>query len=177
MIGLASVLLTCVFNIQVNVHTLTTKRMIVYAGMKNTHVSFINGNVNYVFTTDSIEIKRIAKTFWQNQKLETPEYLHRNNWFNDGFACFEESKILILTKDYLNKRFTTSPLELDYLIIGNKLKPKMEQIMQCFHPREIIIDNSISKWYTDNIIQFCISRKIKYYSLAEKGAYILNIKD
>jgi competence protein ComEC len=177
MIGLASVLLTCVFNIQVNYHTLTTKRMIVYAGMRNTHVSFINGNKNYVFTTDSFEIKRIAKTFWQNQKLETPEYLHKNNWFNDGFACFENSKILILTQDYLNKRNSNTPLELDYLIIGNRLKPKMEQILQCVHPRKIIIDNSISNWYTENIKHFCKSRKIKYYSLAEKGAYILNIKD
>jgi len=177
MIGLASVLLTCVFNIQVNYHTLTTKRMIVYAGMKNTHISFINGNKNYVFTTDSLEIKKIAKTFWQNQKLETPEYLHNNNWFNDGFACFEDSKILILTQNYLNKQNSSAPIELDYLIIGNHLKPKMEQILQCVHPRKIIIDNSISKWYTENIKQFCISRKIKYYSLAEKGAYIQYIKD
>ena len=177
MIGLASVLLTCVFNIQVNYHTLTTKRMIVYAGMKNTHISFINGNKNYVFTTDSLEIKKIAKTFWQNQKLETPEYLHNNHWFNDGFACFEDSKILILTQNYLNKQNSSAPIELDYLIIGNHLKPKMEQILQCVHPRKIIIDNSISKWYTENIKQFCISRKIKYYSLAEKGAYIQYIKD
>jgi competence protein ComEC len=176
-IGLASVLLACIFNIQVNYHTLTTKRMIVYAGMKSTHVSFINGNKNYVFTTDSLEIKKIAKTFWQNQKLETPEYLHKNNWFKDGFACFEDLKILILTQNYLNKRNSNNPLELDYLVIGNRLKPKMEQILQCVHPREIIIDNSISKWYTENIKQICINRKIKYYSLAEKGACILNIKD
>jgi competence protein ComEC len=177
MIGLASLLLTCIINIQLNYHTLVTKRMIVYAGMKNTHVSFINGNKNYVFTTDSLEIKKIAKSFWQNQKLEATEYLHKNNWFNDGFACFEDSKILILTQDYLNKQNSNTPLELDYLVIGNKLKPKMEQILQCVHPREIIIDNSISKWHTENIKQFCISRKIKYYSIAEKGAYIQYIKD
>jgi competence protein ComEC len=177
MIGLASVLLTCIFNIQVNYQTLTTKRMIVYAGMRNTHVSFINGTKNHVFTTDSLEIKRIAKTFWQNQKLDTPVYLHKNDWFNDGFACFEDSKILILTQDYLNKQNSKTPLELDYLVIGNRLKPRMEQILQCVHPREIIIDNSISKWYTENIKQICICRKIKYYSVAEKGAYIQYIKD
>jgi competence protein ComEC len=176
-IGLLSVLLTCVFNIQVKYHTLTTKRMIVYAGLRNTHVSFINGNKNYIFTTDSLEIKRIANMFWQNQKLENPLYLHKNNWFNNGFVCFENSKILILTHDFLNKRISASPLELDYLIIGNRLKPKMEQILQCVHPKKIIIDASISKWYTQNIKQYCISRKIKYYSLQEKGAYIQTIKD
>ena len=176
-VGLTAILLTCIFNIQVNYHTLTTNRIIVYSGQRNTHVSFIHGNKNYVFTTDSLEIKRIAKMFWQNQKLENPLYLKNNNWYNNGFACFENSKILILTQDFLNKRFSTSPLELDYLIIGNRLNPKMEQIMQCVHPREIIIDTSISKWHTENIKRFCISRKINYYSLAEKGAYIHYIKD
>jgi len=45
------------------------------------------------------------------------------------------------------------------------------------HPRKIIVDRSISKWYTENIKQYCLSRKIAFYSVAEQGAYILNIKD
>ena len=177
LIGLAALLLACVFSIQVNYQTLTTKRMIVYAGQKHTHVSFINRNHNYVFTTDSLEMQRIAKAFWQNQKLEHPVYLHENNWFNNGFATYEGSKVLILTQDVLKKKITNTPLELDYLIIGNRLKPKIEQILACVHPRKIIVDKSISRWYTENIKQYCLSRKIGFYSVAEQGAYILNIKD
>jgi len=84
---------------------------------------------------------------------------------------------LILTQDVLKKKITNTPLELDYLIIGNRLKPKIEQILTCVHPRKIIVDRSISKWYTENIKQYCLSRKIAFYSVAEQGAYILNIKD
>lgn len=175
--ALASLLLACLFSIQVNYRTLTTKRIIIYAGQKSTHVSFINRNRNYVFTTDPLEIQRLANAFWQNQKLEKPTYLTENNWFHDGFACYEGCRILILTKDLLKKKTTDKPLELDYLVIGNHLKPRIEQLMECVHPREVIVDRNISKWYTENIKQYCRNRKIGFYSVAEQGAYRLNIKD
>ena len=175
--GLLSLLFVCLFSIQVNYHTLTSKRMIVYAGLKNTHVSFINRNKNYVFTTDSVEIQRIAKAFWQNQQLEQPVFIHENAWYKDGFVSYDGLKVLILTGDMLKKKTTGSSLELDYLILGNRLKPKIEQLMECIHPHKIIVDRSISKWYSEHIKQYCLSRKIGFYAVAEQGAYILNIKD
>lgn len=176
-IGLTCLLLTCIFNLQTNYQTLTSKRMIVYAGQKSTHVNFINRNKNSVFSTDSIEIQRIAKTFWQNQKLDKPTFIQKNNWFSDGFVYYEGSRILILTQDILSKKITSDPLQLDYLIIGNRLKPKINQILECVHPRKIIVDKSISKWYTDNIKQICKTRQIGFFSVADQGAYTLYIKD
>ena len=176
-VGLASLLIACLFNLQTNYQTLTSKRMIVYAGQKHTHINFINRNRNTVYSTDSVEIERIAKVFWQNQKLEKPDYLQNTNWFADGFAYYEGSRILILTQDFLRKKITSKPLNLDYLIIGNRLKPRIDQILECVHPRKIIVDKSISKWYTENIRQACTARQIKFFSVAEQGAYMLNIKD
>ena len=176
-VGLVSLLVACLFNLQTNYETLTSKRMIVYAGQKNTHVSFINHSHNSVFTTDSVEAEKIAKTFWQNQKLDKPRYMQENEWNSDGFASFDGNKVLILTSDFLKKKTTAKPLDLDYLIVGNRLKPKIEQILDCVHPHNIIVDKSVSKWYTDNIRQVCKSRGIKFYAVAEQGAYVLNIKD
>ena len=176
-VGLVSLLIACLFNLQTIYQTLNTKRIIVYAGQKNTHVNFINRNNNLVFSTDSTEIERIAKAFWQNQKLKNPHYIKKTNWFSDGFAYYEGSRIMILTQDILNKKTTNTPLKIDYLIIGNRLKPKIDQILECVHPRKIIVDKSISNWYTKNIKQMCITRQIEFYSVAEQGAYVLNIKD
>jgi len=172
-IGLTSLLVACLFNLQVNYQTLTSKRMIVYAGQKSMHVSFINGNQHLVFTTDSVEAEKIAKTFWQNQKLEKPKYLSCLPLFTN----FEGNKVFVLTDDLLNKKTAAIPLELDYLIIGNHQKLRIEQIFECVHPRQVIVDKSISKWYADNMKKACKMRKIKYYSVAEQGAFILNIKD
>ena len=176
-IGLASLLIACLFNLQTNYQTLTSSRMIVYAGQKNTHVSFINHNLNTVFTTDSVEVEKIAKTFWQNQKLDKPKYIQKSDWYSDGFATFEGNKVLILTNEFLNKMTTSKPIELDFLIVGNRLKPKIEQILDCVHPHNIIVDKSVSKWSTDNIRKVCKDRGIRFYAIAEQGAYELDIKD
>lgn len=173
-VGLLSLLLVCLINLQVSYQTLTSNRMIVFAGQKNTHVNFIRRNQNYVFTTDSVESERIAKPFWQRQKLDTPHYLQNTNWFANGFVSFEGSRILILNKDILKKQTTATPLKIDYLIIGNGLKPKIEQVFETVQPRKIIVDNSISNWYANRIKQVCQDRKIAFYSVKEDGAYMLN---
>jgi len=176
-VGLFALLITCLVNIQTNYQTLTSKRIIVYAGQKNLHVSFVNLNKNFVYTTDSAEIERIAKTYWQRQKLDKPVYLNKTAWFADGFACFEGQKVLILRDDFLKKKTTQKPFELDYLIVGNRLKPKISQILDCVHPRKIIVDKSISHWYCEDIRKTCEARNIGFYSIAGQGAYVLNIKD
>ena len=177
LVGLTALLVACVFSLNTNYKTLTSKRMIVYAGQKSTHVSFINRDKNFVYSADTVEIEKIAKAFWQNQKLEKPCYLKKEKWFADGFAFFEGSRILILTQDFLKRKSTDTPLKIDYLIIGNHLKPKIEQILECIQPRKIIVDKSISKWHTEDIKHACLNRKIGFYSVAEQGAYVLEIKD
>jgi len=176
-VGLASLLMACVFNLQTNYETLTSKRMIVYAGQKGTHVSFINRNQNSVFTTDSVEAEKIAKTFWQNQKLGKAAFIQASNSCSDGFVSFEGRRILILTQDFMNRKINSKPLDLDFLVIGNRLKPKIEQMLECVHPHKIIVDKSISRWYANNIREVCKARGIGFYSVAEQGAYTLNIKD
>ena len=172
-VGLVSLFVACLFNLQVNYNTLTSKRMIVYAGQKGVHVSFINGNHHTVVTTDSVEAEKIGKIFWQNQKLENATFQQQS----DGFMCFERNKLLILKDEFLKNKATSTPLAVDYLVIGNKLKPRIEQVLDCVHPRKIIVDKSISKWYADNIRQACKTRRIGFYAVAEQGAYVLNIKD
>ncbi|HLP04055.1 MAG TPA: ComEC/Rec2 family competence protein [Paludibacter sp.] len=175
--GLISILLVCIFDLSVKYNTLTTQKLIVYAGQKNTHVNFIDHSQNLVLTTDSVEAERIANAFWQKQKLENPVYLHNTDWCSGGFACFHGYRILVLTDNFLSKRTTSAPLDLDCLVIGNRIKPKIRQILECVSPRKIIVDKNISKWHTDQIKQTCSERNIAFYSVAEHGAYVFNIKE
>jgi competence protein ComEC len=176
-VGLASVLIACLFNLQTNYETLTSKRMVVYAGQKGTHISFINRNQNLVISTDSVEAGKIATTFWQNQKLEKAGYRQPSGLLANDFVGFEGKRILILTQDFLSRKISLTPLTLDYLILGNHLKPKINQLLECVHPRKIIVDKSISTWYANSIRDACLKQKIGFYSVAEQGAYVLNIKD
>ena len=111
---------------------MTSKKMIVYAGMKHTHVNFIDRNMNYLYTTDSVEAYRIANSFWKTQKLNHPVLLKNNNWYLDGYINFEGARILILNKELLKLKTQVSTLKLDYLIIGNGLKPRIKEILESF---------------------------------------------
>ena len=177
-IGLSAFLLICVLNLHTHYQTLTSKKIIVYAGQNHTHVSFIDGYINHVFTTDSLEIERIATAFWQNNKLSAPLYNKSDApYFSDGFARFASNRILILTDNFLKGQTTSSPIELDYLIIGQDAKPNMKQLLQCVKPLHIIIDKGTTKWYSDHIKEACKENDITCYAVADEGAFVLRMNE
>jgi len=176
-VGFISLLLVCIIDLQVKYNTLRDQKLIVFAGQKSTHVNFIDHGKNYVFSTDSAELERISSNYWRKHKLDKPIYIKNGNRFKDGFTSFYGLKILILTDDKLKRKVTETPLNVDLLIIGNHLKPRMEQILSCVHPKKIIVDKSISNWYANDIRQQSEKQGIEFYSVADQGAYILDITD
>ena len=105
-------------------------------------------------------------------------YLIRYNFQIKPLSLYHINKETAATYNSgINKMTTSKPIELDFLIVGNRLKPKIEQILDCVHPHNIIVDKSVSKWSTDNIRKVCKDRGIRFYAIAEQGAYELDIKD
>ncbi len=172
--GLLALLLVTALALQMKYETLNSRKMIIYSGQKHTHINFIDRNKNYVFTTDSTELLKIAKSYWRIHSLQKPEYLVENNWFADGFVFFGGKRMLIANEKYWKSKNLSTPLKLDYLIIGNNIKPGIDQLLENVNPAKIIVDNSISAWYTETIRQACIENNIRFYSVAEHGAFIHN---
>lgn len=153
---------------------LTTNKMIVFSDSRVQIINFISHGENYVFTTDTAHAEKTAGNFWKTNLLENPVYLRENQWFADGFAFFGNKRIYILTDNSLKNKAKETPLSLDYLIISNKSKPKMESILACVQPKTVVVDKSISAWYTNHIKEVCQLYKIGFYSVAEKGAFVLD---
>jgi competence protein ComEC len=162
-------------NIFTKTETLRSAQMVVYSGQRNTHVSFINGEQNTIFTTDSIEIVRLAKNFWDNNKLKNPNFIGENGIFSDGFIEFRGKRIFIQTNDFFKGKFVEKPLEIDYLVIGAYQKPNFEQLLQVFQPKEVIICNGVSAWYVNSIKQTCAKHNIPAYDVTEKGAFMAKL--
>lgn len=157
-------------------NSLNESKMIVFADSRVPIVNFIDRGNNYVFTTDRSQAEKTASSFWKSNLLKKPVYLtNQNRWFVDDFVSFKNKRILILKDDFLKNKRTEKPLELDYLILSNKIKPKMEEILACVQPKKVIIDKSISKGYTNYIKRVCKQQGIQYYSIAENGAYVVNL--
>lgn len=153
-------------------NSLKSARMIVFSDSRIPIINFVDGINNYIFTTDTFQAEKVASSFWKSNLLGKPQYLKETDWFSENFAFFKNKKILILENNFLKHKTTSTPLEVDYLIISNKIKPEMEQILTCVHPKNVIVDKSISHWYTNHIGEVCKSQNINFYSVAEKGAFV-----
>ena len=174
--GLVSILLVCGMYSFQKYKSLTTSKFIVFADSRVPIINFVERGRNYVFTTDTAQSEKIAGAFWKSNLLKSPEYIDNTSWFNDGFASFHNKRFIILKDTLLKNKTTNQPLQVDYLVLSNRVKPKMEQILDCIQPMMVVADKSISKWYTSNARKVCESRGIAFWSVAEKGAFVVNFK-
>lgn len=172
---LGCILTVVILNLLTKYQTLNTNGIIVYADNKSTHVDFLEGQQHYLFSTDLSSVTFAAENYWMARKLDLPYDIYTESWFKDGFVEFKGQRICLLTHPNLANKTTAQPLEIDYLIIGNGMKPKISQILECMSPKKIIIDKSIPAWYKDQIKKTCRERNIGFYSVAEKGAFVLKM--
>lgn len=157
-------------------NSLSSNKIIVFSDSRIPLVNFIHQTHNYVFTTDTVRAEKIAGNFWRSNLISKPIFINNNiNWFEDGFATFGGKRIYILTDNSLKNKVSSQKIVVDYLIISNKIKSKIESILSCVNPKTIIVDKSISSWYTNHIKEICVKNNIKYYSIAENGAFVLNL--
>ncbi len=169
---LGLLLLLCVVGLDITqtYSTMTSNHLIVYAGQRHTHINLINHKNNKVITTDSVEASKIANNYWRKHKLEMPTYYCPTQIHAMSFG---KKTIVVLDSLLLTKRTLKAPLHVDYLIIGNRMKPRIDKVLENILPKTIIIDRNISKWYANDVINRCKERGIATYSISDHGAFIL----
>ena len=172
--ALLFVLIFLGLSVYAKIQTSQSDRFIIFSDNKNSNISFIDGNHNYYYSTDSASLQRVSGNFLLQNKIVFSENIESMSCYNDGFVEFKGKRFLLLSDNVLKGKTSSKALRIDYLVITNKLKPKIEYLLTCVSPTEIIVDKSISEWYSESIRKICIERNIRFYSVAEKGAYILN---
>lgn len=177
LIGLSCVFIVSLLSLQTTYNTLHSEKIIVYSSSKHLHINFIDKNKNYIYSTNGDELSKIAGQYWKMNKIEMPDTSNSTNYFKNNYALLANKRIVIATKKLWKCKNTTSPLQADILIIGNKLKPKAEFLFENILPKTVIVDKTISQWYTESIRKACDEKSIAFYSIAEKGAYIYEIND
>ncbi len=150
-------------------------QIVVFSDSRTPIINFIYKKHNYIYTNDIDAAIRSCSSYWKLLKLDNPADLEQQDFFENGFLHFSGKNIFILTDNSYNNKVSTNRLDLDYLIVTNNAKPKFDQILELFNPRKVIIDKSISNWYTNHIKEICILNNTDFYSVAEMGAYIEEI--
>lgn len=147
-------------------------KLIVFSDSRSSVINFIDGKNNFVFAQNELQAYNTADAFWRMSLLHKPHFLDNTDWFQDGFATFHGKNIFILKDDILRFKTTKNPIEVDYLILTNRVKPRMNEILECVKPKMVITDKTISPWYTNHVKEICQEVGIDFYSVAESGAFI-----
>ena len=173
-IGLTAILAVGVINLHTHYQTLTSKDMVVYAGQNHMHVNFIDGYRNFVVTTDTAEVERIATAFWQNRKLSSPLYKRKNDKKPDEFVHFDNKRIWLLNDDILDRKTSASSIAVDYLIVGRNARFNAQEVFKFVKPEKVVIDKGVASWNVERIKKACEENRVPCYSIAEKGAFLLS---
>lgn len=173
MATLCVLLIFVLSHVFVHHQTLQLNQLVVYADRKYTHVNLIARHHHQVFTTDSTAASMSASNYWKSMKLHSPAFEMLNS---SCFFVFQGKKILILTDNLLHRKTANIPIETDFLIIGNGLKPRAAELLSCVLPKICITNQGISSWYVNQLKTICREKGIRFYSMAEQGAFIYDFK-
>ncbi|MDR0811347.1 MAG: ComEC family competence protein [Paludibacter sp.] len=169
------VFLFFVINIFININTLRSTKMIVYADRKNTSIDFVVGKNHFVATADEESLERIAESFWLNQKLAKYTPASDETWYSDEAIDFNGKRILVLkNNDFVRRVKADIPLQVDFLIVGNNAKPNAERLLQNIDVQTVIVDLTVSEFYENSLRATCAAKGIDFYSIKENGAFVYN---
>ena len=174
--GLSAVLFVLVISLQTRWETLHAERVIVFSSQKSLQMNFIDHGNNFALSGDSAEMQKIAGSYWKSHQLQKPIFIASNGWCKNNCLEFYGKKFLIPDEKWWKRISYEGVLEVDYLIISNKSKPKVKNLFRNILPQNVIVDNTVSDWYTQSVRQYCVENQIPFYSVAEQGACVLNIQ-
>lgn len=155
--------------------SLSHSRLIVFSDSRVPIVNFIEGNTNLIATTDMEKAERVCGAYWKSMLLDAPVEIGTTKSYERGFVHFRGKRILVLTDEFLKNKTSAIPIKLDYLVVANRVKPNAQALLDCVNPKILIVDKSISSWYTAKLKEECVRRKITFYSVAERGAFVMDM--
>lgn len=155
------------------------QKIIVYNVPKQQAIDFVSGN-NYKFIGDSILLEdgmlqnfhlkpgRIALQL-SNRVDSMKEYLNMLPFYQFG-----NKRVLVIDKPLV---FDMPPqkINVDIIIISKSPKLYVDQLAQIFNCSQIIADASNSLWKIDKWKQDCDKLNLRFHSIPEKGAFVLDL--
>ncbi|MBV5342440.1 ComEC/Rec2 family competence protein, partial [bacterium] len=113
LVGLSCILIVSLLSIQTTYNTLHSDKIIVYSSSKHQHINFIAKNKNYIYSTNSEELTKIAGQYWKMNKIEMPDTIKATYYFQNNYAIFSDKRILIASEQLWKNKTTSKPLDVD----------------------------------------------------------------
>lgn len=143
---------------------IATHEAVILADGEHTHIDFVAGKEHVAITSDSVKFVELTKAFDLKNGLRPPQLIHHS------FISFRGKHFLITNDSLFRRKSTRSTLNVDYLIVGNKTRLTFAQLHRLVNPEMVIVDQTISPWYSRNIQASCDSLGIPCVDLKQHGA-------
>jgi competence protein ComEC len=153
---------------------------IVYDLPKERAIDFMDGNQNYFLASESLYNDKNKMRFniqhfrWERRMIEStiiPANFTANNYFRrDNYIQFFDQKFLLWDENFV-KPDNSSIIQFDYIVISNKAKLDLENII-C---NQVIIDSSVPNYRWEQIKKECHKWDIPFYNVNTQGAYLFKL--
>ena len=137
-------------------------------GCPAVHLVSDTGN-SWIGTTDSLPnlgtLMNQANPYWIHHQLEIPKMLTNKN----QIVFFRGKRICFINDARWRWKESDLKLSIDYLFISNGYRGTLEELTKLFDINEVVIDASLSAYYTNRLVVECKERNIPTHHLAEEG--------
>jgi competence protein ComEC len=161
------------------------KKIIVYAIPKMRVIDFISGREHVLITDTSYREKsalNYMKQNWCDLGLHNPAVAPSNIrtgtfYRKDEMIQFYTKRIIIIndirkTRELWQHR---KSMIVDYAIVSQNVNIKMEEVIAVYQPHCIVFDPSNSSYRLGKWKKECKALQQQYYSVADSGAYVVEL--
>jgi competence protein ComEC len=155
------------------------QKIIVYNVPQHKAIDFVTGN-NYLFNGDSVLLEegllqnfhlkpgRIALQLNQGKDF-LPELFNKENFYQLG-----NNRIVLIDKPLILEP-PQQKINVDIIIISKNPKLYIPQLASVFNCRQYVFDASNSLWKIDKWKQDCDKLNLRFHSIPEKGAFVMDL--
>jgi competence protein ComEC len=163
-----------------NIHLQEQKKMVVYNVSKQKAVDFIVAG-NHVFVGDPIlKEDGLLKNFHLKPARIAMQVGHTETQLpalkNENIYWQFFNKKLIFIDSLLLFEPRDSILPVDVLLISHNASVKMKEVLMAIKPAVVVFDASNSLWKIDNWKKECEELLLRSHSVAEQGAFVMEVR-
>ncbi len=196
LVGALSLITFLVLNILFQINTHQQRKLIVYNIPQHSAINFIDRTDNVLVSDIKLTQNRSKMLFhtqnnWINSgvknekvvrldhlikkhqlsnilRIDNPNLFTKRNYFQ-----FYNQRIVVIDNNFQFKE-TTNKLPCEVLILTKNTKTNIEQLLEMFNPKQIVIDASNSTYKSEKWITELNELKINFWDVSENGAFELS---
>lgn len=161
------------------------KKIIVYSVPKQSAVAFIDGSkVMYAFDEELLNnqsslLYHIKHHWWDCRVKEEESAIPESRQLGFGkLFLFAGRNVLVVDTGLKKLDFVMDKkLKVDLLILSHSPKVYVENLQKIIDFDEVVFDSSNKPWRINYWKKDCEKLKIKYWDVAERGAYVKNLNE